>query len=73
VFADLIVADAYDVDREPGQRLGADGVVLGLRGVVMDGAVQLEGQVPRGAVEVDDESGDELLAAKLQAQDPAAS
>jgi hypothetical protein len=39
----------------------------------MDTAVQLQDQAQRGAVEVDDEPGHELLTAELQAEDPSAS
>src|SRR5271165_1020550 len=69
VLADLIIADAYDVDRQLGQGAGAEGVALGSCGVVVGTSVQLDDQAKRGAVEVDDEPGDDLLAAELQSQD----
>src|ERR1700690_2517047 len=68
-LAELVVAEAYDVDRQPGQGLGTESVVLGLRGIVMGTAVELEDQAQRRAVEVDDEAGDELLTAEFEAQD----
>jgi hypothetical protein len=44
VLAELIVADAHDVDGEPGQRLGASDVVRGLHGIVVGTPVQLQDQ-----------------------------
>ena len=39
----------------------------------MDAAIQLEDQAQRRAVEVDEESGDDVLAAEFQAEDPSSS
>ena len=66
---ELVVAEAQDVSGALLQGLGAPGVVLGVIGVVMRGSVQLEGQAARGAVEVDDEAGDDLRAAEFQSQE----
>jgi hypothetical protein len=59
---DVVVGYAQDAERELSEHLGASLVVLALGRVIVDTTVELEDEALRGAVEVDDEAGDELLA-----------
>jgi len=64
---DVAVGNAQDPDRELSEDLGAVQVALVLGRVIVSTAVELEDEALRGAVEVDDEAGDELLAPELEA------
>ena len=64
---------AQDADSTVGQDLGPELVVLALRWVIVNAPVNLEDEACGGAVEVDDEPGDDLLASKLQPKQGAVS
>jgi hypothetical protein len=63
---DGVVGNAQDTDREALEGLATGQIVLELVRVIVDAAVELEDEALRRAVEVDDEAGDELLAAELE-------
>ncbi len=67
LLVDVVVGDAQDADRELPEGIGACSVALALGRVVVDTAVELEDEALRGAVEVDDEAGDDLLSPELEA------
>jgi len=67
LLVDVVVGDAQDADRELPQGIGACSVALALGRVIVDTAVELEDEALGGAVEVDDEAGDDLLAPELEA------
>ena len=65
MLVDVVVGYAQDADGELSEDLGASLVVLALGRVIVDTTVELEDEALRGAVEVDDEAGDDLLAPEL--------
>jgi len=67
----VVVGHAQDADRELSEGLGAYPVALAPIRVIVEGAVELEDEALRRAIEVDDETRDELLAPKLEAEDRA--
>ena len=71
MLVDVVVGYAQDADGELSEDLGASLVVLALGRVIVDTTVELEDEALRGAVEVDDEAGDDLLAPELEAAERA--
>ena len=71
LLVDVVVGHAQDADGETSEDLGACLVVLTLGRVIVDAAVELEDEALLWAVEVDDEAGDDLLAAELEAAERA--
>jgi hypothetical protein len=71
LLVDVVVGYAQDADGELSEDLGASLVVLALGRVIVDTTVELEDEALRGAVEVDDVAGDDLLAPELEAAERA--
>jgi hypothetical protein len=67
----VLVGNAQDADRELSEGLGAVQVAPALGRIIVSTAIELEDEALGGAVEVDDEGGDELLAPELEAEDRA--
>jgi len=66
-----VVVESDDSDAQVGKRDGASEVPLLLRLIIVRPTIDFERETQTGTVEVDDVSGDHLLATKLQSATPA--
>jgi hypothetical protein len=72
LLVDIVIGYAQNAERASLEYLGTSLVTLAPISIVMNAAVELENEAQRGAIEVDDEPGDDLLASELEPQEPTA-